>query len=200
MTAGTSEVAALRGRPRDQDRHEAVLVATRDALVDVGYSAMSYSDIAARAGVTRQLLYRWWPAKASLVSEAIFGAGVPALPTRYDGPLERDARRLVQAIVDFSRRPDVRSGVAGLMADADADTPLPGLAEGLLAPLHGSLVALIDAGVARGEVRDDVDVDLTLGTFRGAVTMHLLVDRTPPTRLVDHLGELLALVLARRDD
>ena len=189
--------ATVRGRPRDQDRHDSVLAAARESLVEVGYSAMNYSDVAARAGVTRQLLYRWWPSKASLVSEAIFGSGAPDWPTSFDGPLERDVRRLIGALVDFSRRPDVRAGVAGLMADATADTPLPGLDDGLLAPLREGLVALVEAGVERGDVRDDLDIDLTLGTIRGAVTMHLLADRTPPATLVDHLTQLLTLAFSR---
>jgi hypothetical protein len=59
------------------------------------------------------------------------------------------------------------------MADADDATPLPGLVEGLIVPLRTSLTALVDAGIERGDVRNDIDVNLTINTLRGAVTMHL---------------------------
>jgi len=81
------------------------------------------------------------------------------------------------------------------MADADASTPLPGLVDGLLAPLRTSLARLIAAGVARGDAHGDLDTDLTLNTIRGAVTMHLLADQTPPDVVVDHLSQLMARAL-----
>jgi hypothetical protein len=58
-----------------------------------------------------------------------------------------------------------------------------------------SFQALIDAGTDRGDVRDGVDVVLTLNTIRGAVIMHLLADQTPPETIVEHLTELLTWAL-----
>ena len=176
-------------------RHDAVLTATRDLLATVGYTSLTFSDVARQAGVTRQLVYRWWPAKASLVSEALFSGGVGALPESYAGPLDADLRLLIQAIVDYACRRDVRAGVAGLMADADADTPLPGLAEGLLQPLRDSLTVLIESGASRGDTRSNIDIDLTLNTIRGAVTMHLIADQTPPDVVVDHVSQIMTWAL-----
>lgn len=172
-----------------------MLAATRAVLAEVGYPGLTYSEVAQRAGVTRQLVYRWWPVKASLVSEALFGYGVPPWPTEHPGPLAADLRRFVQALVDYAARPDVRAGVTGLMADAGPDTPLPGLVEGLLDPLRASLAALLEAGVRRGEARSGVDVDRTLSTIRGAVTMHLIADRMESEDVVDHLSRLMAWAL-----
>lgn len=184
------------GRPRDAQRHEAVLVATRELLNERGY-AFTFSDVANRAGVTRQLIYRWWAVKASLVSEALFAWETPQWPSAYPGPLEADLRIFVGAIVDYACRPDVRAGIAGLMADADPDTPLPGLVDGLLAPLRASLAALVDAGISRGDTRTNIDIDLTLNTIRGAVTMHLLADQTPPDVVAAHVAQLTTWALTR---
>ncbi|MGV0723531.1 TetR/AcrR family transcriptional regulator [Mycolicibacterium elephantis] len=185
------------GRPRDTQRHEAVLAATRELLDERGYTALTFSDVAKRAGVTRQLVYRWWAVKASLVSEALFAWGTPEWPTTFRGPLEADVEMFVRAIVDYACRPDVRAGIAGLMADADPDTPLPGLVDGLLAPLRASLAALVEAGVRRGDTRTDIDIDLTLNTIRGAVTMHLLADQTPPDVVTGHIAQLMTWALTR---
>lgn len=180
------------GRPRDAQRHDAVLVATCDLLAEVGYVALTYSDVAARAGVTRQLIHRWWSSKPSLVAEALFTIHVPQWPTTYAGPLEADLRIFLQAIVDYACRPDVMAGVIGLMSEATVETELPGLDFGLLDPLRASLAALIDAGCERGDTRPEIDVDLTLNTLRGAATMHLIADRTPPDVVVTHLTEFAA--------
>lgn len=181
---------APRGRPRDSRRQEAVLEATRQLLAEVGYPALTFTDVAQRAGVTRQLVYRWWSGRPALVSEALFTSPVLAWPMTYAGPLEADLRAFVTAVVDYACRDDVRAGVMGLMAEADAATELPGLQEGLLEPLGASLRALVDEAVARGEARAGIDVTLTLNTIRGAVTQHLFADQTPRDVIIDHLTEL----------
>lgn len=147
--------------------------------------------------MTRQLVYRWWAVKASLVSEALFAWGTPEWPTSYRGPLAADLEMFVRAIVDYASRSDVRAGIAGLMADADPDTPLPGLVDGLLAPLRASLTALVESGIGRGDTRTDIDIDLTLNTIRGAVTMHLLADQTPPDVVAEHVAQLMTWALRR---
>jgi AcrR family transcriptional regulator len=47
--------------------HAAILDATRELIVEVGYDSMSIEGIAGRAGVGKQTIYRWWPSKAALV-------------------------------------------------------------------------------------------------------------------------------------
>ena len=47
----------IRDRPRDARRHEAVLAATRELLAELGYTALTFSEVAKRGGVTRQLVY-----------------------------------------------------------------------------------------------------------------------------------------------
>lgn len=187
------------GRPRDRQRHAAVLAATREILASDGYARLTFSDVAQRAGVTRQLLHRWWSSKASLVAEALFSSPDTTWPLTYRGPLTSDLRAFLQALVDYACRADVQAGVNGLMSEAGPDTDLPGLETGLLAPLRASLAALIDQGVARGDVRADIDVTLTLNTLRGAVTMHLIADQTPPRVIVDHLTELMSWAFAAPD-
>jgi AcrR family transcriptional regulator len=58
------------GRPRSEPARRAVLHAVDDLLVEVGYAAMTMKGIAARAGVGRQTVYRWWSNKAEILLEA----------------------------------------------------------------------------------------------------------------------------------
>src|ERR1700735_5854665 len=53
-------------RPR---RH--VLAVARELLPEVGPAGLTYSLLAERAGVTRQTLYRHWPARAALLVDLI---------------------------------------------------------------------------------------------------------------------------------
>lgn len=186
------------GRPRDAERHTAVMAATRALLAETGYDALTYSDVAARAGVTRQLLYRWWPAKPALVSEALFADTAALWPTRYRGPLRTDLRAFVGALVDYAQRPDVRSGLLGIMAEVRDAAELRGLDDGLVPSLRASFEALLRAGEDRGDVRPGIDVALTLDTIRGAVTAHVVDVVRPRRQVVGHLVDLLAWGLAAR--
>ncbi|MFF0609319.1 TetR/AcrR family transcriptional regulator [Nocardia tengchongensis] len=198
---GATVAGRSAGRPRDPARHNAVLAATRALLAEVGYTGVSYSEIAARAGVTRQLLYRWWPTRADLVSEALFANPGDRWPVNYPGSLAADLRAFVSALVDYVLRPYVRAGILGLMSEADRITEVPGLESGTLEPLESELRTLIDRAVARGEIPEPeasgIDVRLTLNTVRGAVVMHLIADGTPPAVIVDHLAHLLGRAFAR---
>src|ERR1700753_3460011 len=70
------------GRPRDPRIDAAILAATADLLVQIGYSSLTMAAIAERAGTTKTALYRRWSSKAELVHEAAF----PTAPTALEGP------------------------------------------------------------------------------------------------------------------
>src|SRR5436309_11083116 len=50
---------------------EAVIQATFEELVRVGYGGLSIEEVAARAGVNKTTVYRRWPTKGELVTAAL---------------------------------------------------------------------------------------------------------------------------------
>lgn len=108
------------GRPRDGKIDAAIIQATRDLLLETGYSALSLSAIAARAGTTTAAIYRRWSGKAQLVHEAILPAEVMAMPSVSGNP-EEDIRALVEATRTMFDRPEVRIALPALIADTVAD-------------------------------------------------------------------------------
>lgn len=182
-----AEIVKSFGRPRDTARHEAVLAATREILAERGYTELNFSRVATRAGVTRHLIYRWWPHRAALVSEALFGQFADHWPTTPFGSLQADLRDFITRIVEYACNPAVRAGIIGLMADGDAATDMPGLEAGTLTPLEHQLQMIVDRAIDRGEAGPGIDTRHTLNTLRGAIVMHLIADRTPPQDIVDHL-------------
>ena len=68
------------GRPRQSHIDVAALDATRDLLVELGYSRTTVQRIAERAGVSLTAIYRRWPSKLELVTDAVF----PPLQPGFD--------------------------------------------------------------------------------------------------------------------
>src|SRR6202020_1073962 len=111
------------GRPRDPRIDAAILTATADLLVQIGYSNLTLAAIAERAGTTKAALYRRWSSKAELVHEAAFPATPATLP-RPTGTIAADVRAMLEAARDLFTSPVVRAALSGLVADAASDPAL----------------------------------------------------------------------------
>ena len=71
MTVGYDRFMPYRtpdaANPRVRRTRERILAAARELLSEVGPAGLTYSLLAERAGVTRQTLYRHWPARPALL-------------------------------------------------------------------------------------------------------------------------------------
>jgi AcrR family transcriptional regulator len=123
------------GRPRDTKIDTAIIEAARELLLETGYSALTLSAIAARAGTTTAAIYRRWSGKAQLVHEAILPAEVMAMPSA-SGDVDGDIRALVEATRTMFDRPEVRIALPALIADTVAD---PDVHSRMISRFAGSL-------------------------------------------------------------
>ncbi|WP_448700720.1 TetR/AcrR family transcriptional regulator, partial [Streptomyces avidinii] len=82
------------GRPRSAAADAAILAATRDALVELGWSKLTMGDVSARAGVAKTTLYRRWAGKNELVVDAVAEL-FDALELPDRGSLEADIEYVV---------------------------------------------------------------------------------------------------------
>jgi AcrR family transcriptional regulator len=81
---------------------DAVLDAAREAILAVGWSRTTLTDVARRAGVSRMTIYRRWPEMRALLADLMTrewtAAVEPALRTRTQDPLERIVHGVVTAV------------------------------------------------------------------------------------------------------
>jgi AcrR family transcriptional regulator len=70
-TAGAEERERGRGRPRNLQARDAILRAARDLLHDAGPAAVTMEAVAARAGVGKPTVYRWWPNRHAVTMAAL---------------------------------------------------------------------------------------------------------------------------------
>jgi AcrR family transcriptional regulator len=111
MTSATSAV----GRPRNPAKDVAVVQATRELLVEVGYQGATVVAIARRAGVGAPTIYRRWATKEALVEDAAFGHSQPAPMPAPTGDLSADLYAWVSTFLDFLADPAVRAALPGLL-------------------------------------------------------------------------------------
>jgi AcrR family transcriptional regulator len=95
-------MTSLRHKPDDQVRSPADLAldAARDAILAVGWSRTTLTDIARRAGVSRMTLYRNWPDMGSLLGDLMTREWTGLVATEPSGKtqLERLARGVVETV------------------------------------------------------------------------------------------------------
>ncbi|MCL4312615.1 MAG: TetR/AcrR family transcriptional regulator [Actinobacteria bacterium] len=187
------------GRPRSHDADSAILGATVELLCEHGFRDLTMEAVAARAGVAKTTVYRRWPTKLSLVIEAVSQTITADLPIPNTGTLSGDIRAVLHEFVEITNRPSGRA-ILKLLAEGGSD---PDLKEALrlrfLEQRTTNLTMMMERGLARGEVRADVDIELAID-MGVATVIHRLVFMEEPLdhEAADHLATLLiSAVIAR---
>ena len=176
--------ARRRGRPRETGTDEAILDAARDLLLREGYARLSMEKVAVAAGVGKPTVYRRWPSKAALVADVARRSSTAAtqdgeIPEPRPGDVVRTLvswfRSHAQSVTD----PDNAALVLALTAAAAASPQdAESLYLGSTREQHTTLVELLRAGIATGELRADTDVDAVVGALIGSSLYLLLTGRT----------------------
>lgn len=181
-----------RGRPRSEETRRAILEATRQLLGEVGYTRLTLTEVAARAGAGKATVYRWWPTKGDLVLEAAWDRiDIGVVPDT--GTTRADLRIAVRQLVrTFS---DSLASVVIFAAISTAEHD-PYMARAFrkrhVYPWRASAAEALERGIARGDLPAGTDVRFLLDVVVGTVFQRTLVLKEPD---VEGLTEkVLALV------
>ncbi|MFG3030351.1 TetR/AcrR family transcriptional regulator [Streptomyces sp. NPDC048253] len=178
--------ACRTGRPRSAAADTAILAATREALVELGWSKLTLGDVATRAGVAKTTLYRRWAGKNELVVDAVAELfGELELPDR--GSLAADIEGVVLQFAAILARPEAKSGLMAAVAESTRDDALR---ERIRASIVDPQKDLVLEGRARAQARGELPpqadpaeaartVDLIFDVVAGAVVHRTLVSAEP---------------------
>lgn len=187
MTADRRGDGKTPGRPRDGRIDAAIIAATRELILQTGYSALSLSAIAARAGTTTAAIYRRWSGKAHLVHEAVLSNEAITAPSG-SGDVAQDIRALVESTRAMFDRPEVRVALPGLIADTVAD---PEVHRMMIARLAGN-VADFESRFGQ-ERRGDDELPMLAEVVAGTAIFRILIrhDATLDDAWVDAMTEMI---------
>lgn len=175
-------------RPRDPEIDDAVLMAARHLLQEVGYQDVTIDAIARRAGVGRPAIYRRWNHKADIMFDAVRGsseigrvAPVGETATAPDtGSLHKDVRELVGRLVAELDDLQRTSLVGGIVAEMAVN---PEFAERMrnewLDPDEDELSKVFERAAERGEIDGPVDGPEILRMIAGIVLYHVVILQVP---------------------
>ncbi|MEU2504743.1 TetR/AcrR family transcriptional regulator [Streptomyces sp. NPDC007863] len=199
MCSRTTPRSTRTGRPRSTEADEAILEATRAALVELGWSKLTMGDVATRAGVAKTTLYRRWANKNELVVDAV-AVLFDELELPDLGSLQADIAHVVLQFATLLERPETQTALMAVVAESTRDVPLR---ERIRASIVDRQKRLVLDGRRRAQERgelpadpDPVTVDaiddLIFDVVAGAVVHRALVSAEPvDAAWVDRLSALL---------
>jgi AcrR family transcriptional regulator len=167
---------------RNQRSRQAILTATADLLGEVGYTKLAVEAIAARAGVGKQTIYRWWPDKGAVVLDAYLAlvGAEQDLTVPDSGDLEADLRLVLGSLVDSLADPVFERRYRALLTAIQDDAGLAGaLLDRLLKPWLEATKQRLRAAQQAGQLHNDVDLEVATELLYGPVYYRWLL-RTGP--------------------
>lgn len=168
-----------RGRPRNQQTHDAILDAARDLLREGGLARFSIEQVAANAGVSKASIYRRWPAKGALLME-LYMEGIPEVISDTARSLRIELKRYLLATVERVQDPLWRSILRSLVAESQYDAQTAEmLRQKVVAPRRDAGLRLLKRAEASGEIRAGLDHELVVDLLFGPLWYRLLFDHAP---------------------
>ena len=187
-------------RPRvEGDREQEILDAALTVLAETGFDRLTMDAVAAEAKASKATLYRRWTSKTELVVDAV--CSHKEQPTSPDtGSLRGD---LLEAYCGLGGLGDARSmGVLAAVVTAMARDEEFALVyrRDFIGPKQRAMRVVLERAVARGEIRDDVDLDLLAPALPGIVLhrVFLLGDEATPDLVARVIDQIILPAVAHR--
>ncbi|MEU9042187.1 MULTISPECIES: TetR/AcrR family transcriptional regulator [unclassified Kitasatospora] len=192
MTSGTAPDPAR----RSERARTAVLAAAAELVADVGYRKLTIEAIAARAGVGKQTIYRWWPSKGAVVFDAFLAGseyeGSLALPDT--GDLAADLRTVLRPTTDELADPATDRTYRTMIAEIITDPALHAdYRTRLLDPLLEVTRDRLRSAREAGQIAPDTDLDLAVELVYGPLYYRWQYRLGPLTH--EHADRLVDAVL-----
>src|ERR1700733_3876235 len=180
------------GRPRSEQAHLAILRSTLKVLGENGFPDLTIEAVAAQANVGKATVYRRWPNRAALITDAFAYNTTKKLRFPGTGSVRTDMNRQMRQVIKIFRSPRGRILSAILAAGQSDRSVIAAFRERFMRPRRQEAYATLRRGIRRGELRKDMDLDLLLDSLYGPIYMRFFIrhDTLTPA-FVDGLCDLV---------
>ena len=173
---------------RDENARLAVLHAADDLLVERGFNGVTIEGIAARAGVAKQTIYRWWPSKVDILLDTLIEDADRQLTIVDKGPVVEAVRRYLRSLARFLTRDPAGKVLLALIGEAQHDAEMARVfRRRYLDPRREQERAMLVRGVDSGELPAGLDLDAVLDALSGPILYRALTGARIPRSFIDGL-------------
>jgi AcrR family transcriptional regulator len=165
---GVDQERKAPGRPRNARADEAIMEAVVE-LLSSGQSAdaVSIEAVAAKAGVGKATIYRRWPNKEALLIDAVGRLKGP--PPALSGESVRADLITLLTVMTNKTMEQYGKMTACLLPELVKSAEMHRVYQGVVERRRGVMRGVLQRGVETGELRADLDVELTLLMLSGPV-------------------------------
>jgi len=178
VDAVTDQDRKAPGRPRNARADEAIIEAVM-AMLTSGQSAdaISIEAVAAKAGVGKATIYRRWPNKEALLIDAVATMKGPLPEPR--GESVRDDLVMLIGGMRSKRSEQYGRATACLLPELVRSPELHRVHQSVMEPRRNVMRQVLRRGIETGELRADLDIELTLLMLSGPVVAQNLLRLNP---------------------
>ena len=158
-----------------------------------GLAALSMSAIAARAGVSRVTLYKWWSSPGAIVLDGLVERSHHTIEHDEQTPARDAIADQMRALIRlFTEDGPTAAAIKAVTARAESDPQLArDLREHWHRPRREAAADILARGIEAGEVSADLDIETAIDMLFAPIYHRLLVDHL---RLEEDLvDQLLAM-------
>ena len=171
MASPPNTTSTSAGRPRSEEAHQAILDATLELLVEVGFSGLTVEGVASRAGVGKATIYRRWASKIPLIVEA-FGQ-LPGFEDCDTGSLAEDLKQMLKRYLEVFNTTALSAVLPSLAGERFHNPELSVLFEPVSKNRRQPLLAAFERARERGEIPSDIDIELAADLVVGPIAVAL---------------------------
>ncbi|MCX5341603.1 TetR/AcrR family transcriptional regulator [Streptomyces atratus] len=179
---------------RSERSRRAILEAALELCTEKGYGRVTVEAIAARAGVSKKTIYRWWPSKSAVMLEAFTDALVGTTPFVDTGDIAADLRANVMGAVKLLSTPPYGPAYAGILSEVHHDDALAETVRTkLIDPRFNEAVARLRRAQEQGQIPPGADLPLAVEMLYGPVYYRHVLRK--PVQDEETIAALVAHVL-----
>ena len=156
-----------RGRPRSEERRDAVLKAAMELMQEDDLRRASVDRISARSGVSKATIYKWWPNRTAVAIDAFLHQMMAEAPVPDTGSAAEDFRLTLRGMMGFYTSP-LGAIYAQLVGESQFyPTERERIRTHQVNVRRAAVRKIWDRGVARGELDPNLDPEVALDLIFG---------------------------------
>lgn len=185
-------------RRRGATLEEAIFDAVLAQLAAVGYGGLTMEGVAAQARTGKATIYRRWPSKDDLIVDALQHRMPPTDDPPDTGSVRSD---VLELLTRMARTLNSATGCAiqSLMGESQRDREFLRVVHArVIEPRRQMMLAVLQRGAQRGEVRSDAVSRTVAEVGPAMVVHHFLVEGAPVTQgTLDDIVDQVVLPMLR---